>query len=333
MSQRHSDHHLMRAVVQTGYGSPDTWRVDRIERPRVSTGQVLVRVEAAAIDRGTWHLMRGEPLLMRLALGLRGLRHPVPGRDLAGTVIEVGAAVSDVAVGDEVYGTANGSLAEFALAKAARIARRPPSISAVEAAAMPVSGQTALQAVSDIGRVRADMRVLITGASGGVGSFAVQMAAALGADVTAVCSAGKSKHVRELGAARTIDYRTEDPVADLIERFDVIIDIGGRLPIGRLRRALVKDGTLVLVGGIGGGRWTSGYGRMVRGALRSPFVSQRIVMLASRERRSDLERLAELIERDAITPAIDSVVSLDDAASAMRRLEDGLVTGKVVVRL
>lgn len=323
---------MMRAVLQRRYGDAATWHVDRVERPAPGRGEVLVEVDAAAIDRGTWHLMRGEPWLARLAFGLRRPRNPVPGRDLAGTVSAVGPGVDELRVGDRVVGTGAGSLAEFAVAPVAKLAPMPSGCPAEHAAVIPVSGQTALQAVCDVARVTAGQRVLVTGASGGVGSFAVQIASAAGAEVTGVCSAAKAAAVRALGADRVLDHRVDDPLAEP-SRYDVIIDIGGRAPVARLRRAMTPDGTLVLVGGLGGGRLLAGYGRSIRAAMRSPFVSQRLVMLASKERRVDLVRLTAMVESGALVPLVDSVVLLEDAADAMRRLDAGSVTGKIAIRM
>jgi NADPH:quinone reductase-like Zn-dependent oxidoreductase len=316
----------MRAIVQDRYGSAETWRVGELPVPAPGRGQVLVRIDAAAIDRGTWHLMHGVPWLARLAFGLRRPRNPVPGRDLAGTVAGVGPGVDDFAVGDRVFGTGAGSLAEYAVAPVGRLARMPAACSPEQAAVVPVSGQTALQAVCDVGRVHAGQRVLVTGGSGGVGSFAVQIAKAQGAEVTAVCSARKAAAVGRLGADRVLDHATDDPLAEL-GRYDVIVDIGGRVPVARLRRAVTRDGSVVLVGGLGGGKLLAGYERAVLGSMRS-----RVSMLASKERRADLERLAVMIEAGQVVPLVDSVVPLGDAADAMRRLESGDVTGKLCIR-
>jgi NADPH:quinone reductase-like Zn-dependent oxidoreductase len=317
----------MRAVVQRRYGSADTWHVGELPVPVPGRGEVLVRVDAAAIDRGTWHLMRGEPWLARLAFGLRRPRNPVPGRDLAGTVVALGPGVAELAVGDRVFGTGNGSLADYAVAPVKRLAPLPAGVPAEQAAVVPVSGQTALQAVLDVGRVSAGDRVLVTGASGGVGSFALQIAKAAGAEVTAVCSAGKAAAVRRLGADRVLDHRVDDPLAEPAA-YDVIIDIGGRAPVSRLRRAVTNEGRVVLVGGLGGGKLLSGYERAIFGSMRS-----RVSMLASKERRSDVERLAEMLVSGAVAPLVDSAVPMDGAAEAMRRLEAGEVTGKLCIRL
>lgn len=317
----------MRAVVQRRYGSADTWGIGEVPVPTPGKGEVLVRVDAAAIDRGTWHLMLGEPWLARLAFGLRRPRNPVPGRDLAGTVVEVGPGVAEFGVGDRVFGTGNGSLAEYAVAPVKRLALLPAGVPAERAAVVPVSGQTALQAVCDVGRVSAGQRVLVTGASGGVGSFAVQIAKAQGAEVTAVCSARKAGAVRRLGADRVLDHRVDDPLAEPAA-YDVIIDIGGRAPVSRLRRAVTPDGRVVLVGGLGGGKLLAGYERAIFGSMRS-----RVSMLASKEQRPDLERLADMLVSETVAPLVDSVVPLDGAAEAMRRLESGDVIGKLAIRI
>ena len=317
----------MRAVVQRRYGGPGTWELAEVDVPTPGRGEVLVRVDAAAIDRGTWHLMYGVPWLARVAFGVRRPRNPVPGRDLAGTVVAVGHGVAGLAVGDRVFGTGHGSLAEYAVAPANRVAPLPAGIPVEQAAVVPVSGQTALQAVCDVGRVAAGDRVLVTGASGGVGSFAVQIANAQGARVTAVCSAGKADAVRRLGADRVLDHRVDDPLAEP-GAYDVIVDVGGRAPVSRLRRAATQQGRVVLVGGLGGGRLLAGYERAVLGSLRS-----RVSMLASKEQRADLDRLAELLVSRRVVPVVDSVTPLDRAPDAMRRLESGAVTGKLAVRI
>jgi NADPH:quinone reductase-like Zn-dependent oxidoreductase len=327
----------MRAVVQRGYGGPDTWRLEDVPVPTPRRGEVLVRVDAAAIDRGTWHLMTGEPLLMRPAFGLRGPRVRVPGRDLAGTVAAVGSGVDALAVGDRVFGTASGSLAEYACADVRRLAQAPRDLGVCAAASVPISGQTALAAVCDAGRAQAGHRVLVLGASGGVGTFVVQIAVAVGAEVTAVCSGSKAPAVRLLGADHVIDRTADGWVEALLAGdggFDLIVDIAGRLPVRSLRRRLEPGGALVLVGGESGGRWTSGYGRSVRAALRAPFVRRhRMVMLTAGERTRDLDRLRDLLETGAVVPAVDTVHPLDRAGEAMRRLVAGDVVGKLVIQV
>jgi NADPH:quinone reductase-like Zn-dependent oxidoreductase len=320
----------MRAIVHDEYGNADVLRLDERPVPEIGDDGVLVRVEAAAMDRGTWHLMVGLPYLIRLGYGFRGPRQPVAGIDLAGTVVAVGSKVTRFSEGDEVYGTGRGTFAEFAAAPASTLAPKPANLSFQQAAAVPVSALTALQALTDVGKLAAGQRVLITGASGGVGSHAVQLATALDAEVTGVASTGKLDHVRSLGADHVIDYTCED-FADGTRRYDLIIDIAGNTPVSKLRAALADKGTLVIVGGEEGGPWIGGIDRNLRALAISPFVSQRLTMFISKENHVDLERLTEFIEAGDLAPAIDSVVALADAPDAMRRLEAGEVRGKVVI--
>ena len=319
----------MRAVVQDGYGTADVLRVARVPRPTIRDREVLVRVHAAGLDRGTWHVMAGYPYAVRLALGLRRPRQPVPGHDVAGTVVAVGADVTRFAVGDEVFGMASGSFAEYAAAREDKLALKPPGLPFAQAAAVPVSGGTALQALHDAGRVEAGQQVLVIGASGGVGTFAVQLARAAGATVTGVCSAAKTELVSGLGAEQVLDYARDD-FADGTRHYDLILDIGGNPSLTRLRRALTPTGTAVIVGGEGAGSLT-GLGRQLRAVLVSPFVRQRLTMLAARERASDLERLRELIEAGSVTPSLDRTYPLEEAAEAMRHLVAGDVRGKVAI--
>ena len=321
----------MRAVVQHAYGTADTLGLDTVPLPTISDGEVLVRVHAAGLDRGTWHLMTGTPYLMRImGFGLRAPKHPVPGRDLAGTVVAVGTAVTRFAPGDEVFGIGTGSFAEYAAVPEAKLARKPSRLSFAQAAVMPLSGGTALQALTDAGRIQPGQSVLVIGASGGVGSYAVQIATALGGRVTGVCSPTKQAMVAALGAERVLDY-TRDDATDGSTRYDLIIDIGGNTPLRRLRRALTRTGTLVIVGGEEGGQVTGGFGRSLRAPLLSPFVPQRLTMLASKERGSDAERLAEMVTAGTVSPSLDRSYPLEEAAEAMRRLEAGEVRGKVAI--
>ena len=319
----------MTAVVQDRYGSSEVLRLARIERPVIADHEVLVRVGAAGLDRGTEHVMTGKPYAVRLAFGLRRPKNPVPGRDVAGTVVAVGRSVTRVAIGDEVYGTAAGSFAEFAAAREDRLARKPAALSSAQAAVVPVSASTALRALTDTGRVQAGQSVLVLGASGGVGSYAVQLAKAFGAEVTGVASTAKQDLVTALGADRVLDYTRED-FADGSRRYDLILDIGGTPSLTRLRRALAPQGTVVFVGGENSGILT-GMGRQVRGMLLSPFLRQRLVLLAAKERASDLERLTELIDAGKLVPIIDSSYPLDQAATAMHQLETGQVRGKLAI--
>ena len=319
----------MRAVVQDRYGSSEVLRVARVARPVIADDQVLLHVSAAGVDRGTEHLMTGKPYVARLFVGLRKPKNPIPGRDAAGTVAAVGSSVTRFAIGDEVYGVAPGSFAEYAVAREDKLARKPVNLSFAQAAAIPVSAGTALQALVDAGRVQAGQSVLVVGASGGVGTYAVQLAKAFGAEVTGVSSTAKVDLVKSLGADHVIDYTRED-FADGTRRYDLILDIGGSTPVRRLRRALRPRGTLVFVGGENSGNLT-GLGRQLRGALLSPFLRQRLVLLVAKERAADLERLTGLIEDGKLVPSVDRSYPLDEAPDAMRLLEKGRVRGKVVI--
>ena len=319
----------MRAIVQTGYGSADVLHLAEIGRPAAAGGEVLVRVHAAGLDRGTWHLMAGQPYVIRLVSGLRAPKNPVPGLDVAGTVVAAGADVTGFAVGEEVFGIGQGSFAEYARARQDKLARKPASLTFAQAAVVAVSGLTALQGLRDAGRLRPGQRVLITGASGGVGTFAVQIAKALGAQVTGVCSTAKTDLVTSIGADHVLDY-TRDDFADGRQHYDLILDIGGNSPLSPLRRALTPAGTLVLAGGEDGGRWT-GMSRQLQALARSPFTRQRLTTLISRHRRTDLETLAQLIEAGQLTPVIGKTYPLRQAPDAMRHLLAGQARGKLVL--
>ena len=253
----------MKAVLQDEYGTHDVLRVGRAPVPTIGDDQVLIKVRAAGLDRGTEHLVAGKPYAVRLAFGMKRPKNPVPGRDVAGAVVEVGSAITRFAPGDEVYEVAPGSFAEYAVAQESRLALKPRNISFTRAAAVPVSAATAMRALVETGRVQAGQSVLVLGASGGVGSYAVQLAKALGAEVTGVCSAAKADLVRSLGADHIIDYARQD-FADGATRYDLILDIAGNPSVGRLRRALQPRGTVVFVGGEGGGA-IIGMGRQYAG--------------------------------------------------------------------
>ena len=264
----------MKAIVQDTYGSTDVLRLRDIDQPEIAADEVLVRVHAAGVDRGVWHLMTGMPYPIRLAgYGLRAPKTPVPGSDLAGVVEAAGSGVTRFRPGDEVFGIGKGTFAEYARAREDQLAPKPANLTFEQAAAVAISGVTALQAVRDHGRVRPGQEVLVIGASGGVGTFAVQLAKICGAEVTAVCSTTKMDLVRSLGADHVVDY-TRDNFAAGEQRYDVILDIGGNATLSRLRRALTPRGTLVIVGGETGGRWLGGYDRQLRALLLSPFVGQ-----------------------------------------------------------
>jgi NADPH:quinone reductase-like Zn-dependent oxidoreductase len=325
-----TDERTMRAVVQDSYGSADVLRSERIDRPEIADNEVLLRVHAAGLDRGTWHLMTGRPYLMRvIGFGFRRPKNRVAGIDVAGTVIAVGSAVSRFVVGDEVFGMSRGSFAEFAAAPEDKLAHKPDGCTFEQAAVSGISGGTALQALA-AGRVQAGQRVLIIGASGGVGSFAVQLATAFGADVTGVCSTEKLELVRSLGAAHVIDYTRED-FADGTGHYDLIIDIGGNSALARLRRALTPTGTAVIVGGESKGNLTGGIGRQLRALILTRFVGQRLTGLASKERASDLEVLAQHIAAGTVTPSIGRSYPLDQVSEAVRQLAAGHVHGKTAI--
>jgi NADPH:quinone reductase-like Zn-dependent oxidoreductase len=290
-------------------------------------------VHAASVDRGTWHIMSGLPYPIRLAgFGLRRPRYANPGRSLAGTVAAVGDSVTGVAPGDQVFGIGTGAFAEYAAAPADKLAAKPANLTFEQAAAVPVSGLTALQAVRDHGRVGVGQQVLIIGASCGVGSFAVQIAKAFGASVTGVASTAKLDLVRALGADHVLDYTRED-FADGRRRYDVVLDIGGNARLSRLRRALTPHGRLVIVGGETDGRLLGGSSRQVSAQLLSPFVGQQLGTFIARENAGDLAALRELIEAGTVTPAIDRTYPLAEAGTAIRHLLNGQVRGKAVVSI
>jgi NADPH:quinone reductase-like Zn-dependent oxidoreductase len=276
--------------------------------------------------------MTGRPYLMRiLGFGLRAPKNPVPGRAVAGTVVAVGAGVTRFTVGDAVFGASRGAFAEYAAAREDRLAHKPSTLTFEQASAVPISATTALQGLR-LGRVGAGQSVLIIGASGGVGSYAVQIAKAYGANVTGVCSAAKTDFVRSLGADRTIDYAVE-AFADGSRRYDLILDVAGNTTLRRLRRSLEPTGSLVIVGGESKGNVTGGFGRSLRAPLMSLFVRPRLTMLTSTAHHADLAPLTELIEAGKLTPSIEAIYSLDRAPDAMRQLEAGRVRGKVSIAI
>lgn len=320
----------MKAIVQDCYGSADVLELRDVKQPHISDDEVLVAVRAAGVDRGVWHLMAGLPYLTRLMFGLRAPKTPVPGMDLAGVVEAVGGAVTRFQPGDEVFGVGVGTYAELARAPEAKLAPKPASLTFGQAAVVPISGMTALQGVRDHGKVQRGHKVLILGASGGVGSYAVQIAKAHGAEVTGVCRTTKVAFVTALGADYVIDHTTQD-FADGHERYDVILDMGGRSSLSRLRRALTRQATLVIVGGEGGGRWLGGFDRQLRALVLSPLVGQRLTTFISPERLQDLLGLAELIDAGKVTPAVDRTFALADAAEAITYLEEGHAQGKLAI--
>ena len=325
----------MAAIVQEEYGTEpeELLRLDEVDRPTIGREEVLVRVHAASVDRGTWHIMTGLPYPIRSAgFGLRRPKHLNPGRSLAGTVEAVGPDVTGVQVADEVFGICDGSFAEYARVRADKLAPKPANLSFDEAAAVPISGLTALQAVRDHGRVQTGQKVLIVGASGGVGSFAVQIAKAAGATVTGVCSTAKLDIVRSIGADHVVDYSRDD-FADGATRYDVILDIGGNRRLTHLRRALAAGGRLVIVGGETDGRWLGGADRQIRALLLSMFVGQKLGTFIASEDAGDLLVLRDLIQSGDVSPVVDRVYPLSETAAAIRHLMEGRARGKVVLTI
>lgn len=320
----------MDAIVQRAYGSPEVLAFDRIDRPTAGKGEVLVGVRAAGMDRGTWHVMMGLPYLIRMAFGFRRPRRPVPGLDVAGIVTSIGEGVTRFGVGDEVFGIAMGSFAEYAVAKESKLTHKPANVSFEQAAVASISGLTALQALHQVGAVQPDDRVLVIGASGGVGSYAVQIAAAAGALVDGVASAAKADFVRSLGATEVIDYRTTD-VTTLGRTYDLIVDINGLSPVAGLRRILAARGTLVMVGGEQGGRLIGGIQRQLAATVHSLFTKQRLAGFISAERREDIEQIASLLAEGTVTSAIGSTYPLAEARQAMEDLASGRVSGKAAI--
>jgi NADPH:quinone reductase-like Zn-dependent oxidoreductase len=321
----------MKAIVRDRYGSPDVLELGDVDEPEIGDDEVLVRVHAAGVDRGVWHVMAGLPYPIRLAgYGLGAPKNPIVGSDVAGVVEAVGKNVSRFRPGDEVFGIGKGSYAEYAPALEGKLAPKPANLTFEQAAVVAISGSTALQALRDYGQVEPGQEVLIIGASGGVGTYAVQIAKAFGAHVTGVCSTTKVEMVRSIGADHVIDYTRED-FAEGDQRYDLILDIGGNSTLSRLRRALTPEGTLVITGGEGEGRWLGGTDRQIRALILSPFVGQRLGTFISSESYEDLVVLKELIEAGKLTPVIDRTYPLAEVPEAIRYLEEGHTQGKVAI--
>ena len=322
----------MKAIVRYRYGSPNVLELRDIEKPEVAYEEVIVRIHAAGVDRGVWHITTGLPYPIRLAgFGLRVPKNPVIGMDLAGVVEAVGKDVRRFQPGDEVFGIGKGSYAEYAPALEAKLAPKPANLTFEQAAVVPISGSTALQAVRDHGMVRQGQKVLVIGSSGGVGTYAVQIAKAFGAHVTGVCSTKKVEMVRSIGADRVIDY-TQDDFAKGENRYDVILDIGGNSSLARLRHALTPKGTLVIVGGEGE-KWLGGIDRQLRATMLSPFVSQKLGSFINKENYEYMLVLKDLIESGKITPVIDRIYPLAEVPEAIRYMERGHAQGKVVITI
>lgn len=322
----------MRAAVQRRYGPPSVLAVAEVARPLPGRSEVLVQVSAASVHPGDYFVMTGEPYLVRLVFGLRRPRHGIPGRDLAGVVTAVGKDVTALRPGDEVFGWSTaGTLAEYACVPAGNLVPVPANLTVLDAAAVPTSAMTALQAMRNVAKVRPGQTVLVTGASGGVGSFAIQIAKAFGAEVTAVCSTRNVDVVRSLGADHVVDYtRTDFTRTD--KRYDVILDNVEAQPLAAVRRALTPTGTLIPNSGRGG-RWLGPVGRIVKARVLSGFTRQHLKPFLSVEKRQDLLTLADLLTTEQVTPVIDRTYPLSEAADALRYVAAGHTRGKVVITL
>ena len=319
----------MAAIKAPRYGSPDVVELTRLPRPTPGKGEVVVEVAVAGLSRGALHLLTGSPYLLRLAgFGLRRPKNPV-GTELAGTVVEVGPDTTRLKAGDEVFGYGLGTCAEFAVAKEDKLAIKPPELSFAQAAATVDSASTALQAVRDHAEVRAGQRVLVLGASGGVGTFAVQIAAAFGAEVTGTASAAKLDFVRSLGATNVIDHHAADPLAT--GPYDVILDLGGNRPVKQMREALTPEGTLVIVGGEGGNNLTGGISRQLLAPMKSKRSTQNVKTVMAKEHHRYMDDLGAMVVAGKITPAIDQTHNLANTKVALERMANGTIKGKDVV--
>jgi NADPH:quinone reductase-like Zn-dependent oxidoreductase len=321
----------MQAIVNTEYGPPEELELREVERPAMDADGVLVRVRAASVNPLDWHVMRGEPYLVRLTEGLRRPKRSIPGIDLAGVVETVGANVTELKPGDEVFGSRGGAFAEYVRGGQGNFVPKPARLSFEQAAAVPTAAVTALQALRDRGNVQPGQTVLVNGASGGVGTFTVQMAKAFGAEVTGVCSTRNVELVTSLGADHVVDYIAEDFVR-AGKRYDLIVDNVGNRSLSDFRKALAPKGTLVLVGGKPEmGRWIDPLVGVVGALVLSPFVGQRLLPLMAKHSRADTLVLAELVESGKITPVIDRTYPLSETPEAIRYLEAGHAQGKVVI--
>jgi NADPH:quinone reductase-like Zn-dependent oxidoreductase len=319
----------MKAIVQVQYGSPDVLRLKDIDKPVVKDDEVLVRVHAAAVNIGDWHLLRGVPYAMRLASGLLKPRREIPGLDVVGQVEVTGKNVEQFRPGDEVFGWCRGAFAEYACAAENNLLPRPANLTFEQAAAVGDSAFTALAAVRDQGKVQPGHTVLINGASGGVGTFAVQIAKAFGANVTGVCSTRNVDMVRSIGADQVIDY-TKDDFTQAEQRYDVMLDLVGSRSLSACRRALTPRGTYVVVGVRDMGRWF-GLRRQTKALLLSPFVRQRMRVFVVRHNREDLAVLKELVEAGKVAPVIDRRYTLREVPEALRYQGEGHSQGKIVI--
>ncbi|WP_405495555.1 NAD(P)-dependent alcohol dehydrogenase [Streptomyces sp. NBC_00096] len=327
----------MKAIVQDRYGSPDVLELRDVETPSPGEHEVLVRIHAASVNARDWHLMRGDPYLARLVLGVGGPKAKIRGTDFAGRVEAVGAAVKRFRPGDEVFGEADGAFATHVCAPESAVAAKPTGLTFEQAAALPLAGNTALMGLRDLGRVQPGQKVLVNGASGGVGTFAVQIAKALGAEVTGVCSTRNAELVRSLGADRVVDYSRDDFTRDEFvrsgQRYDVVFDLVGNRWLAEFRSVLTPTGTLVLSGGgvFEGGSLLGPMGLIFKGQALSRFTRQRLLVLTAKQTSENLATLAELADSGRLTPAVDRTYPLSEAPEAIRYLEREHARAKVVI--
>jgi NADPH:quinone reductase-like Zn-dependent oxidoreductase len=322
----------VKAIVQERFGPPEVLQLVDTDPPGAGAGEVVVRVHAAALNPYDWHIMRGDPFIARL-MGEVGLTKPkvrVAGIDAAGVVEAAGANVRGLRPGDEVLGFCRGAFAEYARAEAGKVVPKPVSLSFEQAAAVPMAGTTALRGIQDAGAVRAGHRVLVNGAAGGVGTYAVQIAAALGAEVTGVCSTRNAGLVRSIGAAHVVDYTTQDFTDERV-RYDMILDNVGNRPLSRLRRALTPGGTLVLNGGGSPGHVFGPVAGILRAVVVNCLVRERLRLIPHEQKREQLLTLTGLIEAGKLTPVLDRTYPLAETAEALRRVEQGHARGKVII--
>jgi NADPH:quinone reductase-like Zn-dependent oxidoreductase len=321
----------MKAIVQDKYGSPDVLELQEVDKPVVEDGEVLVRVRAASANPADWHYMRGLPYVMRAQAGLRKPKNSVLGRDIAGQVEAIGKDVAGFRPGGEVFANVEaGGFAEYTCVSEGLFVLKPANLTFEQAAAVPLAALTALQGLRDAGQVQPEQRVLIIGASGGVGTFAVQIAKSLGADVTGVCSTKNVEMVRSLGADHVIDYTQED-FTQSGQKYDLIFQLAGTRSPSECRRALTSKGTLVLSSGESSGRWLGPVDRMIKAVVLSPFVSQKLGSFLARANKDDLQFLKELIETGKVKPVIDRTYPLSEVPDAIRYLEEGHARGKVII--
>jgi NADPH:quinone reductase-like Zn-dependent oxidoreductase len=324
----------MKAIRYYQYGSPEVLELKDIDKPVVDDDRVLVRVRAASVNPYDWHMMRGLPYFVRLMAGPRRPKSHVMGLDVAGHVEAVGRNVTRFKPGDEVFGTAGGALAEYVRGREANLLAKPAGLTFEQAAAVPVAGYTALQGLRDKGQIRPGQMVLINGASGGVGTFAVQIAKAFGANVTGVCSTRNVDMVRSIGADHVVDYTREDFTRSE-QRFDLMLDLAGTHSLSECRRVLAPNGILVLAGAVGvpEARWFEPLIPLVKALVLSRFVSQKFVPFLAKNSKDDLIVLKELIETGKVTPVIDRTYPLSETAEALRYLGTGHARGKVIITL